>query len=551
MAEHTMSDLLDLESTGLNGAETYIDLAECMDYVQGFNPYETYTIIDRGTYLGHIPAAPYTAPAGTTIEGTLNIPFPDGKEVKMGWNLGTSSASFLAQCYQNDEPFIASNNHNVGGSVYLSYPLTAQMFWMDAGWDITFGTFYKKSANEQPYDINTGIMIIPSDARQGQSYPDLTFDSASKFFYPPILKVIPLASSMYMDDTSDTIDAAYEFFTGITATDTPYDEGDDSGSYPGSGVWPYDINSPMDFPGFPSLSAINTGFTTLYKPTSQQLREIATWLWSSNFYDNILKNHADPFNNILGLFISPVQPVSSSKTFVVGNVDSNISVDSVANQYVKRNCGSVRIDKRYDSFADTDNWREFKLFLPYYGLCDISSDDFMGGTLEVEYNVDMLTGNAVASVKSKRGKTPHILHQYNCNLFTAIPVSGVNMMSYYSGVMSGAMNVAAGIAAKNPIAVAGGVLNMVNSKPTYGGTNGMSGNAGALGIQYPYLIECRSIRDMPDTYAKDNGIPLNKSRHLSEVTGFTTVNYCRLHIRSASSEEVEEIKRLLKEGVIL
>lgn len=557
MADNTYNDVKNIFDTGMMSGDDFIFPGNVVQLTRGTFPYSTTVILDKGTYLGQTDVPPYSAEPGTTVEGTLNVPFADGKEIKIGWNLGVSNAAFTAVCYEDGDPFSWENSQHetsgVSGSSFLSYPLTAQSIWIHDGWGIYLGTWHQEDTYGVGYNYESGILFIPPSAQQGHAYPDLTFDSTSHFYYEPLIQKCPFAvSNIYdLDYTSPSNDAAYAFFEGLEATEVPYDTSDGNESYPGAGGWRENINSPMDFPGFPSISAVNTGFTTLYKPTAAQLAQIASWLWSSDFFDNILKNFSDPFNNILGLFISPVTPTSGTHEFVVGNKSAGFNVDKVASQYLKRNCGKVKINKFYDSFADTDGFRDFKLYIPYYGITDISSDDFMGGTLEIEYNVDMLTGNAVASVRSNRTGVQHILHQYNCNIFTPIPLSGVNMMSYYSGLLGGAMNVVSGVASRNPMEIMSGASTMLNSHPTYGGSNTMAGNAGAMGIQYPYLLECRAVRDMPDYYSKYNGIPLNKTRTLSALSGYTEIESCRLNIASASDDEVAEILRLLKEGVIL
>lgn len=393
----------------------------------------------------------------------------------------------------------------------------------------------------------TGLGLIPVAMDEGVVYPrEIPLDYTAT---NPIWWILPVFS----DESSEvTYKAVEEFLRGSVYIDIEYDDGDQEDSPSGGGGGSYSWrNDIIDFPSLPTLQAINTGFISLYAPTASQLQAIADWLWSPSFFDAILKNYSDPFNNILGLWISPTTPRTMSSELRVGNVASGLSANKVSDQYGVKNCGKVTVSKYYNSFADYEQFRQFKMFLPYYGIVDISTDDFIGGSLEVEYNIDYFTGTAAIHIRSNRNGRPHVLHSYSCNLYASIPFSGINMMSYYQSLVNGVLQIGGATVSGNPVSAINGVIDIIGAKPNYAHSSGMGANSGLMGIQHPYLIDCRSVRDMPSDYGHNQGITTNKTVKLSTLSGYTEIDAIIVKIPKASDSINDKIKQLLMEGVIL
>ena len=466
-----------------------------------------------------------------------------------------SAITYNYGLYQDGAPY-EFDGHEFGDAanpwVAPAYTWDGQQNWAWT-WSPYSISFYSEFITnlDGTHAVAVGIMIVPEAYEDGEWYP----------FDVPITqieerRIKPIMLQLMMDDPghmSWLTEAIYQFFMDIVTFEIEYDDGDDQTAPSGGGGGTYESrNDWMDWPSLPTLSATSTGFVSLYSPTSSQLAQIANWLWSTDFADNIFKNYADPFNNILGLFISPVPPPTTASEFKVGNVASGITANKVGNQYMQISCGSVRINPYYNSFADYDNYRSYKLFLPYYGIVDLSTDDFMGGTVAVRYNIDFFTGSAAIAVGTTRSNgIQHILHTYSTNIFSQIPFSGVNMTSFYTQTLSSAASIIGSGIGGNIMGMTSGISGLLNAHPTYGGSRGMGSTAGLMGIQYPYLIECRSIRDMPGQYNKNEGIPLNSVKQVSTLSGYTEFDNIRISISKATDEERNEIKRIMMEGVIL
>ena len=81
----------------------------------------------------------------------------------------------------------------------------------------------------------------------------------------------------------------------------PYSEGGESDT--GGGTGNFDGTSvDIDFASLPTLSAVDTGFISLYNPTLAQLQSLANYMWSDLFdLDTFKKLFGDPMQAILGL----------------------------------------------------------------------------------------------------------------------------------------------------------------------------------------------------------------------------------------------------------
>ena len=115
----------------------------------------------------------------------------------------------------------------------------------------------------------------------------------------------------------------------------PYSPGGPSG--PGAGDGTFDFSSTdIPVPGLPSISAADTGFVSLYKATSVELKTLANYLWSTAFdLDNLKKMFVNPMDVILGCHIVPTTPngpAGVASTLVVGNISSGISMTRLSAQ---------------------------------------------------------------------------------------------------------------------------------------------------------------------------------------------------------------------------
>ena len=358
-----------------------------------------------------------------------------------------------------------------------------------------------------------------------------------------------------------------DYSQNISDLENPYGEDGTSNIGGGDGDLPagsegLDFIDATDVPDLPSLSGVATGFITMYNPTSGQLSSLGGFLWSGMFdLDTYKKLFADPMQGIIGLGIVPVLPNSGgSRNIMFGNVDTGVNCSYLASQYAKKDCGSVNIQKYVGSFMDFSPYVKISLFLPYIGFVNLGTDDIMGGSINVVYNVDVLTGDCVAFIKHN---TKGVLYAYHGNCLTNVPVSGQNyanaLKNYYesvAGVIPATTNGATG----GPAGAIGGAISgtlqsasnvILNSKPTFQRSGNIGGSAGIMGIQRPFIVIERPNISVPDNVQHYAGQTSNITMNLGSCSGYTLVDSVHLNGISATSQELKEIETLLKGGVIL
>lgn len=306
-------------------------------------------------------------------------------------------------------------------------------------------------------------------------------------------------------------------------------------------------------PGLPTSGVLQSGFIAMYAPTSGQLQTLGAKLWSDDFFDTFIKLWNDPMEAIISLGLVPFTPPSTGSTAVyIGNYNTEMTMPRVTSQYITLSCGSVSLSEYWGSALDYGPYTEAEIFLPFVGMRKIDIDDVMGKTVSVDYNVDLLGGEAVCYVTVD----DVVLYDFKCNLQTNIPISSSSYASLYSGILKGVSGAALGAAAGGAMGAATGALtsavNVITTKhSTIERGSEMSPNAGALGLLTPYLIIHRVVQSLPTGFNRFKGYPSNVTRTLGSLSGYVQVEYCHLEGIPATDNELAEIESYLKSGVII
>lgn len=293
----------------------------------------------------------------------------------------------------------------------------------------------------------------------------------------------------------------------------------------------------------------------IYNPTQAQVDAFGSWLWSSDFVDQIKKLFNDPMQGIIGIhkvFASP--SIGGSATIKVGYLDSQVSSDWVDNQYTTVNCGSVKLSEYFGNVFDYAPYTKVSLYLPFIGIVDLDVADVMRSTISVKYHVDVLSGACLADVKVSRDLADAVLYQYSGSAIVTYPVSSGNYMGMVAGVLSVASGVAGTILSGGALAPAliGGAVGASHLHTDVSHSGGFSGCAGAMAGKKPYLIVSRPITAMADNYGHFTGKPANSHVILRDCSGMTKVKSVYVGaMSSATDEEKDIIEAQLKSGVLI
>ena len=434
------------------------------------------------------------------------------------------------------------------------------------------GNYYTFEYTIFPEDYVIGREFNPIYQQQGEHYGDLLYGitvhvssstSGGSTKITQVYITVNLTSSMNMPagllDGMSNIGSSAQTLD----TDNPYGEGGSATVGGGDGKYgDIDATDGTAVPDLPALSAVDTGFISLYNPTTANLKSLYQFLWSNLFDLNTFKKlFADPMDCLISLGITPCVPASSGATNIMfGNVDSGVNATELSTQFAQVDCGSVDIDKYVGSFLDYSPYVKIQLFLPYIGFVHLGTDDIMGGSINVTYNCDCLSGECIAFVShSSRG----VLYSYHGNCRAELPITGANyaasLKNYYeqlSGIIPATINGASGGPMGAIAGFAGSALSaaesvMLNNKPDFQRSGSCAGSAGMIGVQTPFVVIERPRFSVPNKIQQYAGQTSNITMYLGDCRGYTAVDFVHLDGLNATADEITEIEDLLYKGVIL
>lgn len=307
-------------------------------------------------------------------------------------------------------------------------------------------------------------------------------------------------------------------------------------------------------PTAPTPTGSANALYKIYNPTNAQIQQFGAWLWSSNFVDQLLKVFNDPMQAIISLHKIYATPhIGGTATIKVGYLDSQVPSDWVDQQYIDVDCGSVNVFETSGNVIDYMS--DIRIYLPFIGIVSLDVDDVMRGVVGVKYRIDVITGTCVAFVSITRDAgAGGVIYQYTGSMAEVYPLSSGS----YMGIITGVLGIAAGIAgtiasggAAAPALIGGAAgLTAMHTKVEH--SNGFSGNAGALAAKKPYIIISRPQSAMSNGIGANTGWPANYYVKLSQCSGYTRAKTLHLTgLSGATDTELQEIERLLKEGVII
>lgn len=345
----------------------------------------------------------------------------------------------------------------------------------------------------------------------------------------------------------------------------PYD---DSGyTVPDGGDGEVRQSVTIEQPELPPEALMDSGIVQMYAPTKQELNDFMDYVYSQPdaFFTNVKKLWANPMESIISCSIVPFD-VSAEKTDAqvvkFCGVSTNVSMTKVK-QYKRFEMGTLKITRESNTAMDYNNFSKIKVNLPFIGICDLNTDDCMDADLNLIYNVDMLSGDCIASIQCIKNdvtyknnyKAP--LYQFKGNVILQAPITGNN----YAGLYGGVANMVQATAIPSAGAIMGAAAsNLLGQKVTVQRSGTLSGNTGTLGDYTPYVIIESPIVSTTKEMFKRQGYPsnimctvesLNDSRN-NVYGGFTVFQKDSVFVDgiNATDAEKEAIKNILETGVI-
>lgn len=344
-----------------------------------------------------------------------------------------------------------------------------------------------------------------------------------------------------------------------------------------------------------------THMAHLYNPTSAQMKTLVdNYLWDDTFMDNIKKIFVgDPMDSIISLGYVPVDLTpfrGTAVNAVIGTYECSAApIYPLTTDYIELDFGTVEVKEKWGSALDYDPYSTCEIYLPYLGFQTLSMSDIlypatkatggMGvakGEIHLYYKINLFTGDCIALIFAKG--TPqtsgaiakqHLIAQFAGNCIEYIPFTGANYASYYKNiagnVLSGVSSIgtiAAGAALGNPLMTVAGATSlassgMISQPPQVQRSGTMAGGSCRLQYRTPFIRLTRPSQSLalaqPDSeilnqkgYKNLEGVACNfYVDTLIDCLGFTAVETVELKGINATDTELEEIRKLLHDGVFI
>ena len=182
----------------------------------------------------------------------------------------------------------------------------------------------------------------------------------------------------------------------------------------------------------------------------------------------------------------------------------------------------------------------------------------------MKYKADCYSGTLVAYVTIDN--QVYIQQAGSCLL--PIPISMNNYQQLVTGgfnLLAGAVSsvpqIGAGFGANPTTAIASTALTAIKpasdllqsafGKPETGSSALGGGIAGYLGVQYPYVTITRPKQSLASSFNSMYGYPLNVTEYPQSFTGFVKISDITLSDTTATTQERNEIYRLLHDGIVI
>ena len=358
---------------------------------------------------------------------------------------------------------------------------------------------------------------------------------------------------------------------------------DDFGEYSGGGGYgggSFDDSSDhMGLPSLPDIGVSDSGFVNVYLISKNQLQGFVDDLFpdfelptpstaegieavAENLSNTVkvIGDFANSYINrglvdyVIDCHIVPVVPAAVDNTGLkVGFKVFSYNPKKVTSDYVEFNCGTLSIPEYYQNFLDYAGTRA-KLYLPFIGFVDVKPEWFQSGKLQIIYHFNIIDGSCIANIigtSSKSKLTDTVVATFGGNCCVHMPITGINYSSMISGIAGGVGQVASGIATGNMSTAIKGLENAVSARPELQQSNGYNAGMSFMSYRQPYLLIERAVASFSKNYPKENGLPLNATQKLSNLSGMTICENVVLDNFPCLPEEKEMIQAALAEGTIL
>lgn len=244
------------------------------------------------------------------------------------------------------------------------------------------------------------------------------------------------------------------------------------------------------------------GIITIYNPTPNELKEIG------NVRYMVLAGESTGVVD-LGAFISSLIkvyvniPDYDKANVKLGGYNTGVQSAVILDDIVETNCGTIEIVGKYGNLMDYKN-TTVEIYLPFIGFEKLDTDKVMNEVISLTYKTNIINGDSIACIYNTTGT---LLYTFNCNVAFEIPYKTSGTYDDRSDLK-------------------------IDSNYLFGFT--------------PFVtIRTNKSYNTATLTANDNRVAV-----INELNGFIACSEVFNTIK-ATTQEKEEIDRILKDGIIL
>lgn len=285
--------------------------------------------------------------------------------------------------------------------------------------------------------------------------------------------------------------------------------------------------------------------TTTFKMSKDRLQQLGRFLWGSNIFDNFSLICNNPIENIISCKSIPLSLDGATQKIILGNVDTGVNGDKVANNFTSQTIGSIKINEKYNNFLDYAPYTNVIIYLPYVGFKELDTNLVMNKTLSISYTVDIITGGCLCQIQSDGVR----LYEFNGNLGIDIPITASNRAQVEAGYISSGIGIASSAASGNIVGAVTSLINSAEAQYHYASTSSPNPMCVASTNRTCYVIIDRPTYQTLKSFNHTRGKKCYLTKTINSLKGYTI---CDEHIDlsgiRATESEKEELVRLLSGG---
>ena len=377
---------------------------------------------------------------------------------------------------------------------------------------------------------------------------------------------IRLKSVNYAQGITNTIISAFnqaelpKVYDPANPFDNKQADGDEGG-----GASSDDGSDPVDVPDLPSLDVSDLGGFNLYRVTATDVKALFAYLTTRDPGQAIVKWIQNPIQGIISLHVLPypVEVVSGAEVTILG-MTTGVAGYKVK-PFQKWKLGGVRVPYGFDNtFLDYEPYTKVAIYLPFIGIKELDADEVIGQSVTVTYQFDNVSGACIAFVSINDA----VRYSFTGSCAMSLPINQQNWGQAYmaaatiaAGALAGGIGSAGAALAQGAGGAeiaASGLMGAVQGsggfgaiqKPNISRSGCLSGAGAALGVEHPYIIIERPTKASAANPAPVSGLISGRTLPLSSLSGYNIIEHVHLHGIAATGPELEEIEKLLYQGVV-